>query len=121
MDDISEFLTGPQRATGSSFGIVLTVIALVLASALLLYFLRCYIQETLIRKRVKRLVHQAHLGNIVPPEVIFSDLSEPGVRGQKSVRPPNPSFENRTVKVRHARRPHPWKQNRLSADSATPH
>ena len=58
MDDISEFLLGPQHGASSIFGVVLTVVAIALATALMLYLLRCYVQERRIRKRVAMRVHQ---------------------------------------------------------------
>ena len=120
MDDISEFLLGPQRGASSTVGIVLTVIVVALAVALMLYLLRCYIRERQIRKRVARRIHQSYGGNIVPPEAIWSvELSETKRLHRKSSRVlPLPSCDRSVVKVRRA--PHPWKQYRSHIDSLTP-
>jgi len=122
MDDISELLLGPQRSTGSTFGIVLAVIGVALASALMIYLLRCYVQEALIRKRVKQRVCQPYGGNIVPAEAMSSAraLSETKRLHKKSSRMlPLPPRDDCRLKVRR-RGVHPWKQ-RLLDDTATPH
>ena len=120
MDDISEFLLGPQRGASSTVGIVLTVIVVALAVALMLYLLRCYVRERQIRKRVARRIHQSYGGNIVPPEAIRSrELSETKRLRRKSSRVfPLPHCDRSVVKVRRA--PHPWKQYRSHIDSLTP-
>ena len=51
MEDISELLLGPQRGASSTFEIVLTVVVVALAMALMLYLLRCYVQERRLRRR----------------------------------------------------------------------
>jgi len=125
MDDISEFLLGPQRGGSSTFGLVLTVIAVALASALMLYLARCYVQERRIRKRVARRVHQPYGGNIVPPEVIScaARLSETKRLPKKSSRIlPLPQCDSAVTKVRRrSHSPHPWKLAHLRSDAATPH
>ena len=123
MDDVSEMLLGPQRDSTSALGIVLTLLAVALATALMLYLLRCYVRERQIRKRVARRVHQPYGGNIVPPEVIWSkDLSETKRLRRKSSRVlPLPHCDSSVVKVRRARPPHPWKQNHLRTEAPTPH
>ena len=123
MDDISQFLIGPQRGASSTVEIILTVVFVALAVALMLYLLRCYVQERQIRKRVARRIHRPYGGNIVPPEVIWSrELSETKRLRRKSSRVlPLPRCDSSVIKVRRARRPHPWKQNHLRTDSPTPH
>ena len=123
MDDISGFLLGPQRGASSTAGILLAVIAVGLAVAMMLYLLRCYVRERQIRKRVARRIHQPYGGNIVPPDVVCSrDLSETKRLRRKSSRVlPLPDCDCSVVKVRRARRPHPWKQTQLRTDSPTPH
>ena len=121
MDDISELLLGPQRGASSTVANGLTVIVVALAVGLMLYLLRCYVQERQIRKRVARRVHRPYGGNIVPPEAICSrELSETKRLRRKSSRVlPLPHCDPSVVKVRRA--PHPWKQNRIRTDSPTPH
>src|SRR5688500_18876024 len=124
MDDISQFLLGPQRSTGSTFGIVLAVIAAALASALMIYLLRCYIQETLIRRRIKQRVHQACGGNIVLGEFApcGNVIAQSNGVGKKLSRPlPSLHRDDRHVKPRRRSRAHPWKQDYFRADSPTPH
>src|SRR5688572_4628731 len=122
MDDISELLLGPQRSTGSSFGIALAVIGTAVAVALLVYLLRCYVQEAFMRKRVKRLVCGSHGVNVVPSKAMPSEtaFSETKRLRKKSSRIlPSPHSADRKIKVRR-RAPHPWKQQFL-VDSPTPH
>jgi hypothetical protein len=123
MDDISEFLLGPQPGASSTVGIILTVIVGALAIALMLYLLRCYVRERQIRKRVARRIHQPYGGNIVPPEAIRSrELSETKRLLRKSSRVlPLPHGDSSAGKVRRARPPHPWKQHHLRTESPTPH
>ena len=125
MDDISKFLLGPGRSSDSSFGLVLPLIAALLAGSLLLCLLRFYIQERRIRKRIEKRVHQPYAGNIVPPEVVFvgADLDDLGRVGKhaSAILPPA-RCDNGAV--RHRRRvhgPHPWKQQRSRRESSTPH
>ncbi|HZO85275.1 MAG TPA: hypothetical protein VFC26_08690 [Verrucomicrobiae bacterium] len=116
MEDISELLLGPQRGSTSTFDIVFTAIVIVLAAALMLYLLRCYVQERRVRNRVKQRVHRRYGGNIVP------GLSETKRLRKKSSRVlPLPPCDNSVIKVRRARRPHPWKRDRFPMDSPTPH
>jgi hypothetical protein len=125
MDDISEMILGPQRsATGSKFDFVLAVIGIVLALALIVYFARCYVQESLMRRRIKKRVHQAQGGNIVMAEMICTvpPLSETrGIPKKLSRSLPPLRRENDSLKLRRSRRPHPWKHDRFRADSPTPH
>src|SRR5687767_14725665 len=125
MDDISEMLLGPQRsATGSKADIVLAVVGIVLALAVMIYFARCYVQETLMRRRIKKRVHQACGGNIVTPEMVCTvpALSETRRISKKLSRTVPPlRRENDALKLRRPRRPHPWKHDRFRADSPTPH
>jgi len=124
MDDLSEFLLGPQRSTGSTFGIVLTVIATAVASALMIYLLRCYIQETLMRRRIKQRVHQACGGNIVLAEFVPCGkvISQTNGLGKKLSRPlPALHRNDGQVKPRRRSRAHPWKQDYFRSDSPTPH
>jgi hypothetical protein len=125
MDDVSEFLLGPQRFPNSSFNIILTIIAIGLAGALMIYLLRCYIQEVRLRKRIKRRVHRPYGGNIVLPEMMpgLKVLSQTRRLRRKSsgVLPPS-HRDNSSVKVRRRLRgTHPWKHDRLRTDSPTPH
>jgi cell division protein FtsN len=122
MDDISELLLGPQRSASSTFGMVLITVVGALAAALMLYLLRCYVQERQLRKRIARRVHQPYGGNIVPPEMMCSEnLSETKRLRRKSSRVlPAPHRDGSAIRLRRAR-PHPWKQNYLRVDSATPH
>lgn len=121
MDDISALLLGPQR--GSHAGVVFTVIAVAVAGALIIYLLRCYVQESLFRKRVKQRVHQQWGGNTVPAEAAPGArvLSETRRLGKKSSRalPRAQRATDRTKVRRHGI--HPWKQNMFSADLPTPH
>jgi len=116
MEDISELLLGPQRSSISTFEIVLTVIVIALATALMLYLLRCYVQERRLRRRVKQRVHRRYGGNIVP------GLSETKRLRKKSSRVlPLPHCDSSLIKVRRARRSHPWKRHQFPMDSPTPH
>jgi hypothetical protein len=125
MEDISEFILAPQRSvTGSKFELVLAVIGIVLAVALMIYFARCYIQETLIHRRVKKRVHQACGGNIVMAEMVctvpaLSDTRRIPKRPSRTLPPVR--RENDPIKIRRPRRPHPWKHDRFRTDSPTPH
>ena len=124
MDDVSEFLLGPQRSAVSGFGIVLALIAVGLAGALMIYLLRCYIQERRIRKRIKRRTQQPYGGNIVPPELMLVKvLSQTRrLRKKSSGILPSPHRVNEANKVRRrSRGAHPWRQDRFRTDSATPH
>ncbi len=124
MDDVSEFLVGPQRSTVSGFGIVLAGIAVALAGALMIYLLRCYVQERRIRNRIKRRAQQPYGGNIVPPELMSAKvLSQTRrLRKKSSGILPAPHRVNDAFKARHrSRGPHPWKQDRFRSDSPTPH
>ena len=95
MEDISELLLGPQRRDSSTFDIVLTVIVIALATALMLYLLRCYVQERRIRRRVKQRIHRRYGGNIVP------GLSETKRLRKKSSRvSPLPHCDSSVIKVR---------------------
>ena len=116
MEDISELLLGPQRGASSTFNIVLMVIVIVLATALMLYLVRCYVQERRMRRRIQARVHRRYGGNIVP------GLSETKRLRKKSSRVlPLPHCDNSVIKVRRARGPHPWKRHRFPMDSPTPH
>ena len=125
MDDISEMILGPQRsATGSNFEIVLAVMGIVLALALMIYLARCYVQETLVRRRIKKRVHQTCGGNIVMTEMVCTipPLSETRRIPTKLSRTLPPlRRENDSLKLRRPRRPHPWKHDRFRADSPTSH
>ena len=124
MDDVSEFLLGPQRPSVSGFGIVLSLVAVALAGALMVYLLRCYLQERRIRKRIQRRTQQQYGGNIVPPELMPSKvLSQTRrLRKKSSGILPAPHRINDPIKARRrSRGMHPWKQNRFRTDSATPH
>lgn len=124
MDDVSEFLLGPQRSSVSGFGIVLSLIAVALAGALMIYLLRCYLQERRIRKRIQRRTQQQFGGNIVPPELMPSKVLSQTRRFRKKSSGilPAPHRVNDAIKLRRrSRGMHPWKQNRFRADSATPH
>jgi hypothetical protein len=118
MDDISELLLGPQRSPTSTFGIVLAVIAVGLAGVLMIYLLRCYVQEARIRKRVKQRVHQPCGGNIVLSAKSLSETRR--LRNKSSRILPAPHRDNGAIKLRR-RSPHPWKQDRFRTDSPTPH
>jgi hypothetical protein len=123
MDDISQLLLGPQRSTGSTFGVVLTVIATALAGALMIYLLRCYIQETLIRRRIRQRVHQPCGGNIVLAEFVpcGKALSQTNRVGKK-LSTPLPVLPRNDGHVKHRRRStgHPWKRDYFRSDSPTP-
>jgi len=125
MDDISEFLLGRQQTTPSSYAVVLTVIVGALAIGLMIYLLRCYVQEALVRKRVKRRICQPAGGNIVPPEAMpcAKALSETKrLRKKSSVMLPALPQDDVWGRVRHVRRPrHPWKDNRFLDHSPAPH
>lgn len=124
MDDVSEFLLGPQRSAVSGFGIVLALIAVGLAGALMIYLLRCYIQERRIRKRIKRRAQQPYGGNIVPPESMPAKMLSQTrrLRKKSSGILPSPHRDNDAIKVRRrSRGAHPWKQPRFRTDSPTPH
>jgi hypothetical protein len=120
MDIFSELLE-PQRSTTSSFGIVLALIGVGLAGALMIYLLRCYVQEALFRKRVRRRVHQHCGGNIVPAEATLAELSETRQLAKKSslILPPRHRTNASSKARRHS--VHPWKQTRFSVESGTPH
>ena len=125
MDDISDMLVGPQRsATSSNFELALAVLGIVLALALMIYLARCYVQESLIRRRIRKRVHQPCGGNIVTPQMVCSlpALSETRRITKKLSRtlPPLRS-ENDALKVRRPRRRHPWKHDRFRTDAPTPH
>src|SRR5688572_22601482 len=114
MDDVSEFLVGGQRASGSTFGVVLAIVAVLLATALMGYFVWCYARERRIRKRMERRAVRPDGGNVVPP---IQELSETKRLKRKSSRTlPWPQSESDEGRVR--RRRHPWKQKRF--DSPTP-
>jgi hypothetical protein len=120
MDDISEFLVGPQHATTSGFGVVLTLIAITLAGALMFYLLRCYIQEGRIRKRIRQRSHQPFGGNIVPDAEPLPEARRPS-KTPSIVLPPL-HRDDHSIKVRRrSRGAHPWKQHHFHAESPTPH
>lgn len=120
MDDISEFLVGPQHATTSGFGVVLTLIAITLAGALMFYLLRCYIQEGRIRKRIRQRSHQPFGGNIVPA-IELPVETENSLKKRPVVLPPLHRDEPSIKVRRRARGAHPWKQAQLHMESPTPH
>src|SRR5688572_19494873 len=116
MDDISELLLGPQHPSSSPLGTLLTLIAIVLAGALLGYLLWCYLREGRIRRRIARRARQRHGGNIVPPAVVLSETKR--LRRKSSGTLPSPHRDEQTLKLRRRGR-HPWKH--LPRESATPH
>src|SRR5687768_3913374 len=120
MDIFSELLES-QRSTTSSFGIVLALIGVALAGALLIYLLRCYVQEALFRKRVRRRVHQHCGGNIVPAEATPAELSETRQLARKSSPILAPGDQTNASSQARRHSVHPWKQTRFSVESGTPH
>jgi hypothetical protein len=119
VEDISEFILDPQRPAGSTFGVVLAVVAVLLASGFMLYLLRCYVQERRIRKRVRQRAHRQFGGNIVPAQVLSETRR---LRRKSSSVLPAPHRNGGGIKLRRrSRGPHPWKQDRFQADSPTPH
>ena len=117
MERISEFLLGPQPSAGSTSAVVLAVIAVVLAVALMAYLLRCYVQEALLCKRVKRLV-STRSNNGVPSPPVLSQTKR--LRAKSSAVLPSPHRNGTPLKLRRRSR-HPWKHNRFGTDSPTPH
>jgi hypothetical protein len=122
MNDISELLLGPQRSAGTTFEIILAAIGISLAIALMIYLLRCYVQESLLRKRVKRRVHQSCGGNIVAGGAIRDvDACSKTGRLTKKLSGLLPAAHRSNGRIKAPRRGiHPWKQQRLS-DAPRPH
>src|SRR5688572_16122340 len=113
MDDISEFLLGPQRSSGPMTGMLLAAFAVLVAAALLAYFGWCYFRERQIRKRIRERVKRRCGGNIVPTLPLSTDTKR---RCEESASAPA-MREHRPAAVR--RRRHPWK--RRNRESPTPH
>ena len=113
MADISEFLLGPQRSSGSMTGPVLAALAVLIAVALLAYLAWCYFRERQIRKRIRERVKRRCGGNIVPT---LPQSRETKGRCEE-ISSAAHGREHRPAAVRHRR--HPWK--RRNRESPTPH
>jgi hypothetical protein len=107
MDDISEFLLGPQRSSGSTMGLVLGLIAIAGALALLGYFGWCYFRERQIQKRVRERVKRQCGGNIVPTLPVSPDAS---ALLESRSRTTGNGCEDRVMRHHRRRGRHPWKR-----------
>lgn len=95
------------------------MLAVGLAFGLMIYLLRCYVQERRIHKRVQQRVHRSYGGNIVPPQALSETRR---LRKKSSSILPAPHRHAGSIKLRRRLRgPHPWKQDRFPNNSPTPH
>jgi hypothetical protein len=113
MDNVSELLLGPQRSSGSTAGLVVAIVAVLLATALIGYFVWCYIRERKIRRRIQQRIKRPHGGNIAPAGEI------PAGREREESTGPLPAAQNNNNPGKSRRRIHPWK--RKDTETPTPH